>query len=89
MRNTVFVVAKHYADYKIYQRNNYSEEIYHDDIICADSIRGYRNIDFVITDEGWHRKDIKEIIQVLIMCNIYGPYENKTKLLRMEQLLYG
>lgn len=53
------------------------------------SLRGSKDIDFIITEAAWFRKDINEIIQNLIICNLCGPYENKTRMLRMEQLLYA
>lgn len=80
----IFVIANNLIEFK----NAFRQKSTHY-LNSPNVIRGRRNIRFHITDLGWKRENINEIIQQLIICNMGTEQEAATRRLRLEQLLYA
>lgn len=89
MRKKIFIVADNLEEFKHLTRRHNNLDIQLIYVYGPSVLRGYRGIRVEFTDRGFHREDIREIYENIIMCNMGTEFENQARALRMELLLYA
>ena len=86
MSNLLYVITRNMQEFRNKQWHTNKTVRY---VVSPDSLRGVRNVDFTLSEGGWERKDLCDIVETLLMCNIGGEYEIKTRMLMIGMLLYA
>ena len=89
MIKQIFIVAETLEEFRYLTRkhNNLSIELKY--VQNPNMLRGYRGIRVEFTERGFRRDDIREIYLNIIMANIGTQFENQSRALKMELLLYA
>lgn len=86
---TIFIVAGTYEEFRRLTRSHNNLELRLLYVHQADDIRGYRGIRVDFTNDGFKRKDILDIYQNILLCNIGTEFEDSYKALKLDILLYA